>query len=73
MNQRKRHWVGVSRQVREVFSAVGEPTQESHGHLYGYVIGPFRTHRGASFMVQYGFDNPHCQSVSQAERLAKGQ
>lgn len=35
------------------------------------VIGPFRTVRGAEFMRQYGEGNPHCQTVGDAERLAK--
>jgi len=27
----------------EVFSSMFTPTNKSHGHLYGFVIGPYRT------------------------------
>jgi hypothetical protein len=56
---------------REIFRASAGPTRELYGSLYCYVIGPFRTKRGATFMRDYGLNNPHCQTVSQAERLAK--
>lgn len=41
--------------------------------IYMYSIGPFRTRRGADFMAAYGANNPHCQCVADAERLAKAQ
>ena len=47
------------------------PTQATHGHLYGAVIGPFRTKRGAQFMAKHGRSNPHLQTVDDAERIAK--
>lgn len=47
------------------------PTQETHGHIYSAVIGPFRTARGAKFMALYGRGNPHLQTVANAECVAK--
>lgn len=55
---------------REVFRSVEVPTTESHGNLYGAVIGPFRTRRGADFMARHGAGNPHCRCVWEAEKLA---
>ncbi len=66
---RKRIYVGVNRYGREVFNSATVPTEQSHGHLYGATIGPFRTRRGAEFMAANG-NNPHCQSVADAERLS---
>jgi len=49
-----------------------EPTELFWGNRYALLIGPFRTRAGADFMAQYGRNNPHCQTVAQAERLALG-
>lgn len=51
----------------EVFKSVETPTQTSHGHRYGYSIGPFRTKRAAEWMR----DNPMCRSVWEAEDATK--
>lgn len=56
---------------RERFQWGDTPTPETHGHLYGAVIGPFRTVRGARFMAECGANNPHVQHVNDAERIAK--
>jgi hypothetical protein len=56
---------------REVFRYDFTPTEQTHGTLYGAVIGPFRTMRGARFMAAYGRGNPHCLTVSDAEKLAR--
>lgn len=56
--------------TRVVFRNVLEPTPETHPQ-YSAVIGPFRTVRGARFMAQFGANNPHCQTVADAERIAK--
>jgi hypothetical protein len=67
-----KNYVGVRHNdEREIFQASAEPKEELYGSLYKYVIGPFRTERGAKFMRDYGRNNPHCQHVSDAERLAK--
>ena len=71
---RKRFYVGLSIRhcgQRIMFSESFTPTEESHGHLFGAVIGPFRTKAGAIFMRDRGYNNPHCQTVAQAEKLAK--
>lgn len=67
----KRIYVGVKQGKREVFKADSTPTEQSHGAQYGYVIGPFRTMRGAWYMALYGTNNPHLQTVSEAEYYAK--
>lgn len=67
-------YVGIRHDgTRELFRASSGPTEELYGSLYVYVVGPFRTVRGANFMRLYGKNNPHCQCVSDAERLAKKQ
>jgi hypothetical protein len=60
---------------REVFRSATTPVAEPHpdthlGPIYSAVIGPFRTRRGAEFMAKFGANNPHCQTVADAERLA---
>jgi hypothetical protein len=58
-------------QIRTIFHAMETPTHESHGERFIYVIGPFRTLAGAEIMRQYGRNNPHLQTVEDAERMAK--
>jgi hypothetical protein len=57
--------------AREIFRSKINPTRETHGEKYKCVVGPFRTIHGAKFMLNYGYNNPHCQCVADAERLAK--
>jgi hypothetical protein len=64
-------YVGCKPGEWHVFKSDIEPTTETHGRLYNACIGPFRTKRGAEFMRKHGKGNPHCQTVAQAERLAK--
>lgn len=68
-----RYYVGLDGQTRTVFrlSRFCVPTQTSHGSLYQAVIGPFRTNRAAEFMAKAGWNNPHCQTVADAERLSR--
>lgn len=66
-----RIYVGHTQGTLQVFKSENEPTRESHGALYAAVIGPFRTMRGARFMAEHGRGNPHVQTVSDAERIAK--
>ncbi len=54
----------------EIFACETVPTFESHGNRYGAVVGPFRTKRAAIFMSRT-HPNPHCRTVSEAERLVK--
>ena len=54
-----------------IFKSEIAPSIASHGSLYRYVVGPFVTLRGAEFFAQYGRGNPHVQTVSDAERIAR--
>jgi hypothetical protein len=65
-----RLYLGVSLEKREIFRSETTPTNQSHGEKYVYVIGPFRTKRGAEFMRDHGYNNPHCRCVADAEKLA---
>ena len=56
---------------REVFKDKDYPTEKKWKHKYGAVIGPFKTLRGANYMSDYGYNNPHLQHVDDAERLSK--
>ena len=71
-HKRARAYVGVRRDSRrEVFKATRMPTRRQYGRKYAYVVGPFKTLRGARYMAEYGGNNPHCTCVAQAEWLAK--
>jgi hypothetical protein len=65
-----RYYVGVCESKRTAFRSATEPTPETHPQ-FNAVIGPFRTKRGAEFMRDHGANNPHCQTVADAERIAK--
>ena len=72
MTTKTRPYVGVKPDSsRELFRSNVEPTRDVWGHLYLYVIGPFKTVRGARFMRDYGKGNPHCQWTGDAEALAR--
>ncbi len=64
-------YVGVKGIKREVFRVAQTPTSASHGKKYAAVIGPFHTIGGAKVMAEYGRNNPHLQTVGDAERMAK--
>ena len=72
---RKRFYVGiVSRptvRFYELFTSAQVPTRESTGERYAACIGPFRTKAGAEFMRDHGDGNPYCESVRDAEELAR--
>jgi hypothetical protein len=71
MTGKQKIYLGKTKQRRwEIFRHSSDPTDVSHGNRYLYVVGPFRTIKGAEFMAEYGDNNPHCQTVSQAEKLA---
>jgi hypothetical protein len=54
-----------------LFRSAQTPTQETHGHRFTAVIGPFRSKVGASFFARYGRNNPHVRTADDAERLAR--
>lgn len=64
-------YVGVKGVKYTAFSSKDTPTEKEFGNLYGAVIGPFHTRRAAELMAKYGWNNPHLQTVSDAEKLAK--
>jgi len=64
-------YVGLANGKREVFKSDNAPTYATHGAKYQAVIGEFKTMRGAKFMRDYGANNPHIQTVNDAEKLAK--
>ena len=66
-----RIYVGVRGVLRKVFRSEMTPTRLTHGDKYDAVIGPFRTKAGAGVMAKYGRNNPHLQTVSEAEKMAK--
>ena len=68
--KRSRIYVGCANGTREVFSSKEIPTEKSYPQ-FNACIGPFRTQAGAKFMSTLGFNNPHCVTVADAERLAK--
>lgn len=60
-------YVGITDTIhREIFHSKTTPNETSK---YLYAIGPFRTIKGASIMVKYGVNNPHCRTVDEAEKL----
>lgn len=56
--------------VRTVFRNPTTPTHESHGHLYGSVMGPFATSHAAYFYQRHGEGNPHTTTVAACEKVA---
>ena len=64
----KKWYIGQRGGIKEAFQAESTPTAESHGHLYGAAIGPFRTKRAAIWGCQYG---AHWSTIAEAERAAK--
>ena len=66
----QKYYVGYKAGKMTVFRSATNPTEKTHGHLYNAVTGPFRTQRGALFMAEHGYNNPHLQTVADAERIA---
>lgn len=67
---RTRMYIGHASGRLIAFDSVTPPTQSSHGHLYGAVIGPFRTRRAQLWAEKHGAQNPHFRCVNDAERIA---
>lgn len=61
MEKRKKWWIGVRGTDWNMIASVDAPEG------YGAVIGPFRTKRGATYMLH----NRWVETVAEAERLAK--
>jgi hypothetical protein len=60
-------YIGMRAGKRRVFSSEFEPTEQSHGHIYKAIIGPFRT-KAAAFLMAKPFNQ--FQTVGEAERQA---
>lgn len=69
-----RIYVGINRDGRKVFKSETRPTWQNSHDKYGAVWGPFRTMRGARFGASPAArNNPHVQTVADAERIAKSE
>ncbi len=72
-----KHYIGIKADkwgmniIREVFQAEN-PTKETHGDRFVYIIGPFVSELGAMFMAGPGFLLPDCCTPNDAERMALG-
>lgn len=51
-------------------TSISEPTQ-SDFPIYMAIIGPFWTKRACLWAEKYGYNNPHFQTVDDAERISK--
>jgi hypothetical protein len=75
MDMATRIYVGFSSynpwSTREVFKSSHTPTQETHGDRYQWAMGPFRTMRGAKYMVDTTRRGAYTQHVDDAEENAK--
>jgi hypothetical protein len=68
---RWRWYVGLTHDhTYKAFQWFNTPTERGFGHLYGAIIGPFKTKRAAKWVERHGLHNPHFQTVADAERLA---
>jgi hypothetical protein len=67
--KQRRIYVGYGSGKKEIFFSDSSPTSFTHGHLYGAVIGPFRTLTAASLMASV--HGPNIQTVADAERWAR--
>lgn len=72
--KRRKYFVGLDGMdgARVIFNRIDNQTPMRKDYPeYNAVIGPFRTKRGAKFMLKFGQGNPHCRNVSDAEKLGK--
>lgn len=67
MRNYSRPFVGFTETKAEVFRFVGTPNKFTHPS-FTYVVGPFRTTRGAKF---YEKNHGTCLSVNDAENRAR--
>lgn len=56
---------------RVMFQSIVEPTAATHGNLYGFVLGPFRTKRVASYAANLDEGKVLYSKVGEYERAAK--
>jgi len=71
---RHRWYVGVPARAGEgykAFQCAYHPSRRKQGGRFSYVIGPFRSKRGALWAERFGFGNPAFYGVEAAERISK--
>ncbi len=75
MNKIKNIYVGHNKDTSELdviyTDATPESANEKGFESYSWLIGEFKTLRGARFYQTHGLNNPHVQNVNDAERIAK--
>lgn len=72
MAERKRYYVGKCKRTGVMEMVYGyDSKMDDTRDTWVWLIGPFRTKRGARFMLEHGEFNPHCLCVADAERIAK--
>jgi hypothetical protein len=55
----------------KAFQCAYVPSKRKQGGRFSYVIGPFRSKRGALWAERFGFGNPAFYGVAAAERISK--
>jgi len=72
---RPRRWyIGLDKAgTFRAFRSAYTPSPGKHGRRFAYVVGPFRTARGARWAERFGLGNPAFTHVDAAERIAKFQ
>ena len=72
MSRPRRWYIGVDKAgLYRAFRSAYRPSPAKHGRRYGYIIGPFRTERGARWAERFGMGNPYFTHVDAAERIAR--
>jgi hypothetical protein len=69
-----KYWyVGIVKNTNKytAFWSDTEPSYDYFGAVYFAVIGPFKTKRAAKWAEKYGLNNPHFQTVNDAEQISK--
>ncbi len=70
--KRKKLYVGIHKETRKRIPFRSSSDSEAvHGHEFSYLIGPFRTPKAAKIMAAFGGNNPHLQTVYDAEKMAR--
>ncbi len=64
-------YLGYKGGAYHLFRSATKPTRESHGDQYDLAWGAFRTKRAAEWAIKHALGNPHAQTVSECERLAR--
>jgi len=73
VRERKKWYIGMVYETLKyhAFNSLPYPSRETMGNEYLYVVGPFKTKRAAKWAEKYAYDNPHFNTVEDAERISK--